>query len=250
MARHKRSQLQIAADDESHRVALALGASVRAARKRRRLTQAGLAARVGTSATMIGRIERGEATAVSLRVWVAVALALGLTPRFALSRDPLEEPLDAGHLAIQELLLRLGRAGGYTGVFELPVRPTDPRHSIDVCLRDPRRRRLLLLEAWNLIGDIGAGARSFDRKLASAREVGAGLDGRESVVTGAWVVRATGRNRELIARYPAVFAARFPGSSRAWVNALTHGAEPPAESGLVWCDVAATRVFAWRRPWM
>jgi hypothetical protein len=44
-----------------------------------------------------------------------------------------------------------------------------------------------------------------------------------------------------------VFDAKFPGSSLAWVRALTGCADPPAEPGLVWCDVGATRLFAWRR---
>lgn len=51
-----------------------------------------------------------------------------------------------------------------------------------------------------------------------------------------WVVRATARNRLLVARYPEVFATRFPGSSRAWVAALTAGGPIPTEPGLVWCD--------------
>jgi len=66
-------------------------------------------------------------------------------------------------------------------------------------------------------------------------------------VRGCWVVRGTARNRGLVARYPEVFAARFPGSSAAWVRALIAGAEPAEQAGLVWCDVADTRLFAWRR---
>lgn len=54
-------------------------------------------------------------------------------------------------------------------------------------------------------------------------------------------------DRAGIARYPEVFAARFPGSSHGWPSALTVGTEPPAEPGLVWADVATSRVFAWRR---
>jgi sugar lactone lactonase YvrE len=29
---------------------------------------------------------------------------------------------------------------------------------------------------------------------------------------------------------------------------LTEGLPPPAEPGLVWCDIRASRVHAWRRP--
>jgi hypothetical protein len=48
-------------------------------------------------------------------------------------------------------------------------------------------------------------------------------------------------------RYPHVFGAAFPGSSLRWVRALVAGDPPPADPGLVWCDVSATRLFAWRR---
>ena len=62
-----------------------------------------------------------------------------------------------------------------------------------------------------------------------------------------WIVRSTRANRALIARYPEVFTARFPGSSAGWVRALTTGVDPLAEPGLVWCDVDANRLLAWRR---
>jgi hypothetical protein len=71
----------------------------------------------------------------------------------------------------------------------------------------------------------------------------------ETATTGlVWVVRATARNRALVARYPEVFGRAFPGSSRRWLEALTAGAAPPDEPGLIWSDVAGTRLFAWRRP--
>ena len=63
-----------------------------------------------------------------------------------------------------------------------------------------------------------------------------------------WVVRATAPNRALVARYPEVFGSRFPGSSGGWVEALAAGSEPPTQTGLVWCDIEATRLFGWRRP--
>lgn len=90
--------------------------------------------------------------------------------------------------------------------------------------------------------------RSFQRKLVEADALAVAAWGTAPYrVAGCWVVRATKRNRALLARYPEVFAAALPGSSRAWVAALTTGTEPPTEPGLVWCDVRCTRVFAWRR---
>src|SRR5690348_10293031 len=94
----KRSQAEIAGFRESQRIAAVLGAEVRRARQGRRITQAALGRRIGVG----------------------------------LSRDISAEPADAGHLGIQELVLRLARAAGRTATFELPTRPADPRRSIDV----------------------------------------------------------------------------------------------------------------------
>lgn len=225
-----------------------LGAEVKVSRRRRRLTQARLAQRAGLSAMSVSRIERGLGGAHSLDTWQRLGLALDRALRVELSRDTEEGPVDAGHLALQELLLRLARRAGYGRTFELATRAADPARSVDVALRDDRARRLILVEAWNSFGDIGAGSRSFDRKLAEAGQFAVAAGGEEPYeVYGCWVVRATARNRALLARYPEIFGARFQGSSAAWVSALTRGTRPPAERGLVWSDVAATRIFAWRR---
>ncbi len=193
------------------------------------------------------RIERGVANP-DLDALQRLATALGrpLIVSFG-SRDPAELTADSGHLAIRELVLRLGRAAGYTGSFELPTKPAEPWRSADVGLAATTERRLIHVECWNTIGDIGAAARSSARKQAELADLAVArwsVDGASSLV---WIVRATARNRALIARYPEVFASRFPGSSRGWVEALTRGTRPPREPGLLWCDVGATRVFAWRR---
>ena len=54
---------------------------------------------------------------LSLAAWQRVALVLGLHLDLKLGRDTLEEPRDAGHLAMQELLLRAGHAIGLTRRF-------------------------------------------------------------------------------------------------------------------------------------
>jgi transcriptional regulator with XRE-family HTH domain len=222
---------------------------VRQRRRRRGWTQRELGARVGLHHSRISQVELGAGGSLTLRDWTALADALHADLFIKLSRDRQDEPADAGHLRMQELLLRLGREAGAARLFELPTRPADPTRSVDVGLRDDRRRTLILLEAWNTIGDIGAAARSTARKLAEAQALAAAVGGDEGAhrVVGCWVVRSSGANRGLLARYPEVFAARFPASSAGWARAITSGAEPPVEPGLVWCDPVLGTVFAWRR---
>jgi transcriptional regulator with XRE-family HTH domain len=225
-----------------------LGADVRTARRRHRLTQARLGARVGLSQSAISRAERGLGGGLTLDAWQRIAIAVGITLRVNLQRDPLAETVDAGHLGIQELVLRLGRRSGAAGLVELPTKPAEPWRSIDVALVDDAHRRLTVVECWNTIGDVGGAARTSTRKLAEAEDIATARWGERSHATGlVWVVRATARNRALVARYPEVFASRFPGSSTRWVRALTDGEEPPAEPGLVWASVDGSRIFAWRR---
>ena len=246
--RARRSERDIELDRKADEVVRSLGFTIRDARRRRRMTQAQLGAIVGLSQSEISRLELGSGGGAGIRTWLGLSAALELAPRFELRRDPRDEPVDAGHLAVQELLLRLAVAIGAVGQFELPVGRSDPAHSIDVLVRDDRRRRLIVEEAWNSIRDIGAGARSFHRKLALAEEVAIAIGGdRPYAVHGVWVVRATKRNRLLVAQYPEVFSRSFPGSSRRWVDAIATGAQPPTEPGLVWCDVKASAIFAWRR---
>lgn len=248
MPRVRRPELAADAQRRNLEQLARLGGDLRASRPRRRLSQRELARLTGLSQSTISLLERGRGGSLSLDTWQRVALALGRPLRVDLAADPRSEPADAGHLAIQELVLRLSRAAGYTGSFELATRPADPGRSADVALRDDRRRRFVLVECWNTIGDIGAAARSFERKLAEAQRLAVAIGGdRPHRVAGCWVVRATARNRTLLARYAEVFAARFPGSSVAWVRTLATGTEPPDQPGLAWCDAARTRLFAWRR---
>lgn len=248
MSRMRRAELHAEAARRNREQCARLGADVRRSRKRRRLTQRALAALIGVVQSTISDLERGHGGSLSLDLWQRVFGALDRHLVLDASRDAEEEPADAGHLAIQELVLRLGRAVAYSAAFELATRPADPSHSADVALRDDRRRLLILLECWNTIGDIGAAARSSARKVAEAEAAAVAFGGdRPHRVAACWVVRATRRNRALVARYPEVFIVRFPGSSLGWVKAMLTGAEPPGDAGLVWSDPGATRLVEWRR---
>lgn len=225
------------------------GQKIRASRKRRGWTQKESGRRAELSQQTISQIERGDGATLSVAAWKRVALALNLPLEIKVGRDAMEPPVDAGHLGVQELILRLGRGGGYARTFELQTRSTDPMRSTDVGLVDHVNRRMLRIECVNSFGDIGSAIRSSDRKQREAEGLAISLGhGEPYTVHECWVIRSTRRNREIIGRYPEIFASRFRGSSRAWVSALTRGEAPPDEPGLIWCDVGATRIFDWRRP--
>src|SRR5687767_9697270 len=89
-----------------------LGRGLRDARRSARARQADVSAAIGISRSAYSRMELGLAHGAPIEDWLAAALALDLIPRFELGKDPRQEPIDAGHLAMQELLLRCGRAVG------------------------------------------------------------------------------------------------------------------------------------------
>ena len=251
MAGVKRPQARIVGAARASQAAAKAGSEIRLSRNRRRLKQKTLAARVGISQGRLAEIEAGEGAGAPPEVWFALAEALGRYLRFEFARDPQSELADAGHLQIQELVIRLATAAGWQGGFELPTRPADPARSVDVPLIDRRRRRLAIVECWNTFGDLGSAARSSNQKVAAATEWAAALGGDDGPyeVGLCWVVRDTRANRALVARYEHIFTARFPGWSQAWVRALTEpGAPMPTRPGLAWCDVRARRLFAYRRP--
>jgi transcriptional regulator with XRE-family HTH domain len=257
MPKVKRAELAADAHRRNLEQVAGLGGELKTARQRRRLTQEQLAALAGISRPAESRIERGMGAGHTLDTWQRLALAAGRPLILRLQRDPLEDTLDAGHLAMQGLVLRLGRRAGFAGSFELATRSTEPWRSTDVGLRDDRRRVIALFECWNSMGDIGAAARSTTRKVQEADAFATAVWGDQPhQVASCWGVRATARNRELIRRYPEVFRSRFPGSSVAWVRVLSGSVvglrraltlpAVPEDAGLIWCDVAATKMFAWR----
>jgi transcriptional regulator with XRE-family HTH domain len=242
--RHARPRDLIAGHREATSIAATLGGIARSARRAKGWSIAHLAARVGLSVARLSEIERGDGARAPLETWVALGVALDRPLAVSFSRSLLaaDSMNDAGHLDIQEHILALARKTGRHGTFELPTRPSDPARSTDVGIRDAKARTRILVECWNTFGDLGAATRATNRKLHEAQSTWP-----EDRIATVWVVRATAANRAILARYPHILDAAFPGSSRRWVRALTRGGPPPTEPGLVWYDTAAARLTEWRR---
>jgi len=245
MPRRRCNQARIAGSREAIAIAATLGSTTRAVRRNLRRTLDDMSRMVGISPSRLSEIELGRGASTSLEIWVTIGIALGrpLAVSFSRPLGAAVDPRDAGHLEMQEHLLRLARATGRTGTFEIPTRPLDPSRSADVGLLDHRQHARILAECWNTFGDLGAAVRSTHRK---GQEAAAAWP--EDRVATVWVVRASAANRALLERYPNVFDAAFPGSSRAWVHALTEGGSPPIEPGVVWFDPSTDRLVERRRP--
>ncbi|MBI3746504.1 MAG: hypothetical protein HY264_08310 [Chloroflexi bacterium] len=189
----------------------------------------------------------GRGQTASLGTWVLLGLAVGRPLAVSLTRanDADGVSADAGHLEMQEFLLALPAFRAAVRRVELATRPIDPSRSIDVAVIDDRRRLILVIEAWNRFGDLGAAIRATNRKVAEAQGLAAtrrGATGASYRVAACWVVRATAANRALVRRYPAVLRAALPASSRLWASALSAGGDPPVGPGMVWFDAGRRAV--------
>lgn len=245
MAGVKRPKARLIGVARAVRATQELGSAVKRTRERRGMKQEALAARVGISQARLAAIEAGRGGGAPAEVWFALAEALGLYLRFEFGRDPQQELRDAGHLDIQELVVRVAERVGWRPEWESRSR----NRWIDVRLEDRRQRRILIVECTNMLGDLGEAMRSSDSKVREAeqRAVAIAGDGEPFAVGLLWVVRDTKANRELVDKYGRLLESRFTGSSVAWLKVLEVGGPMPSEPGLVWSDVRATRLFARRR---
>ena len=252
----RRTDEQIEADVAADALATTLGDALEEARKAAGLTQAEVGRRSGLAQTSISLLERGEASGVSLRTWVRAASVIGVTVKAYLAGvSSAGRPMDAVHLRTQELIARTGLEGGWASMPELAIDDAARgSRSLDLWLE--RRAmdggiEVIAFEVMDWFEDVGARFRDWDRRIERVRQLAAGTrsvegpDGlRLPIVAGCWVVRDTRRNRELLRDHATLFAARFPGSGRALLDALTSGTPLVPECSLVWVNVAGDRLTA------
>lgn len=222
-----------------------LGIGLKERRLALRMTQRALGAKVGLSQPEVCRLEQGHGSSASIGTWTACAAAVGLQLAAFLEAAPgADLPRDIEHLRRQNLVVVTPTPGGWSANPEwlLPDDGPKPR-SIDVLLTRPARREAAVVEIWDLILDGGHAMRSLESKVvAVSGRLGEGWEAR-----GLLVVRATQRNRRLVRELGALFAARYPAGSAAWLRALADPTRPmPSESGFAWTDVRGERLVAAR----
>ncbi len=228
-------------------LAVRLGRGLREQRKRSGLSQQALGNLVGLSQPAIHRLESGHGASAGIDTWAICARALGLQlAAFLEEAAGSEQPRDLVHLRNQQLVGRYAAPGGWDPLPEALVAAQGGRpRFIDVSLTRPARREIAVTEVWDLLDDVGNAMRGLEEKVERVRT----QMGPDWHVEGLLVVRATRRNRQLVRELAALFAARYPASSGAWLAALANPDKPlPDAAGLVWAGVKGERLFAARLP--
>jgi transcriptional regulator with XRE-family HTH domain len=233
-----------------------LGRALRDARVRRGLRQVDVGALAALSGSTISELERGLGHDVSLLAWSRAARATGTDLRAYLeAASAAASPRDAVHLRNQDLVIKTAALGGWRAKAEAPIdRDRARSRSADVLLERHRGRLVehLFVDIWDWFDDVGASLRSYERALARVEQHAiATLVPEASVddvrVSGLWIVRATMRNRQLLAAHRHLFRARFPGSGARSLKALTDpSAAPQKESTWLWVSVSGDRLFSAR----
>jgi transcriptional regulator with XRE-family HTH domain len=218
-----------------------IGIAIREARRRAGLAQWQVGAIAGISQSFVSRIERGLGSTASLETLAACAAAVGLQLAAFLELAPgADPPRDVEHLRRQDLLIRLASEGGWTARPEHPIHPDAARsRSIDVLLQRREVREAAVVEVVDLLTDVGAEMRELADKVAAIRRA----LGDSWTVRGLLLLRATRGNRRVVREAPALFAARFAATGRAWLTALRSDARLPAADGLLWTSVRGDRIF-------
>jgi transcriptional regulator with XRE-family HTH domain len=215
------------------------GLGVRALRRRRGWTQAGLGARIGLSPSAVGRIERGRADRVTLRTLERVSAALGsrVDIRLLWNGESLDRFLDQRHASLVDATLeRLNRAG-WNAEVEVSFAIRGERGSIDILGFHPPTASLLVVEVKSVVPDLQAMLVSLDRKGRLAREIALGRGWLARSVTRLLVLPDDRTARRRVTDLHRTFGTALPARTvevRRWLKApvgTRHGvlflANPP-----------------------
>ena len=216
------------------------------ARTGRRQTQQQASQRAGISQGTWSGLEREGDGRTTLAVWARAAFAVGASLDAYLRRaSAADQPRDAVHLRNQERVIRTALAGGWRSLPEAPIdREARTSRAADVVLM--RGSEYALVEVWDWFDDVGAALRELDRRLDALERfaIARMIDDSMPRAAGCWMIRATQRNRRLVREHRHLFRARFAGSSRAWLAALTtHGTAMPTEPAILWATVGGERLY-------
>lgn len=229
-----------------------LGRALKDGRSQLRWTQAQAASLAGISRSEWSELERGKTVATVPMINRAAFALGGSLEAFVRRTTATDRPRDAVHLMAQELIIRTALSGGWRALpEELIDREARTSRAADVLLtrrcRSDGVDEYAIVDVRDWLDDVGAIVRDFARRTDAVDRYAVARmrnDAHLPRTGGCIVIRATRRNRAIIGEHRNFFRARFPGSGRAWLEALTRtDATLPVKPALVWITVNAERLF-------
>jgi transcriptional regulator with XRE-family HTH domain len=213
-----RTRIAIDAAADAHRITVGAGAELRRARRRVGMSQHELAMRAGSSASQVGRLERGVLRHVPLDLLCRAGSVVGLkgTFRYFDSGSPVR---DAAQLA---LLARLERILGPSLRMrrEVPLPIAGDRRGWDARISDGSSS--VSVEGESRFTDCQATARRIALKSRDDP------DGRVVIL----VLARTAHNRAVLEEHREALRTQFPLDGGAVIRSLRAG-RVPAASGIV-----------------
>lgn len=199
------------------------GLGMRALRRRRRWTQAHLAAMAKVSRSVIWRVERGYADRVAVHVLVRVATALDarIDMRLLWQGEGLDRLLDARHASLVERTVGILTSSDWAVAIEVSFNVRGERGSIDILAFHAATGSLLVIEVKSVVPDMQAMLVGIDRKGRLALEIGRQRGWKVTLVTRLLVLPDDQTARRRVARHDAIFRAALPARTvdvRRWIR--------------------------------
>jgi transcriptional regulator with XRE-family HTH domain len=206
-----------------------VGSALRAVRGKRRLTQAEVAQRAGTSQSTVCRLERGSIESVGLgtarRIAAAIGVSLSVTAWWR--GGELARLLDARHARLVELVIRELRRNAWDVLTEYTFSQYGERGSVDIVAWHATTRTVLVVEVKSRLADLQDLVSTLDRKVRLVPILLARDRGWHAENVGrAVVIAATTTNRDVVAAHSATFASALPAGTirvRRWLESPNGG---------------------------
>lgn len=193
---------------------LRFGATIRAARLKRRWRQVDLAARAGVSQMTVSRVERGQVpemtVAVLRQVAAALEIRLELLPRGRGAE--LDRLLNARHSALHESVAKALAHDfpEWSMASEVSFSIWGERGVIDLLLWHPNRRALVIIEFKTELVDVGDLLSTMDRRRRLAAQIVKSRGWYPNAIS-TWVILAASRtNARRLAEHRTVLRGAFP----------------------------------------
>jgi transcriptional regulator with XRE-family HTH domain len=196
-------------------------------RLRAGVSQAAVAAAVGTTRSLICRLEQGDPV-VALRMRFRVAAVLGADLRLMAYEGSGALLRDSAQAVIVEQLLRT-RGAAWRASVEAAV-PGPGRRSVDLRLDGPTDT--ILIEVETRVGSLEEIVRELhSKRRAFVESAGPGGNGQVHVVLA---IPPTRRHTMMVKAHPEIIRAAFPSTSGAIRRALASSTPTWPGDGLLW----------------